>query len=89
VRTSVASWKVTTIGEAYTVIVWGVGLSHEILEIAGAFVWSFFDYLDHAFFAPFLETNARNHPLIGARVACTRARCACRSLLVFKLPHKA
>jgi hypothetical protein len=23
-------------GEAYTVIVWGVGLSHEILEIAGA-----------------------------------------------------
>ena len=26
----------TTIGEAYTVIVWGVGLSHEILEIAGA-----------------------------------------------------
>jgi hypothetical protein len=34
--TSVASWKVATIGEAYTVIVWGVGLSHEILEIAGA-----------------------------------------------------
>ena len=23
-------------GEAYTVIVWGVGLSHEILEVAGA-----------------------------------------------------
>ena len=23
-------------GEAYTVIIWGAGLSHEILEIAGA-----------------------------------------------------
>ena len=23
-------------GEAYTVIIWGVGLSHEILEVAGA-----------------------------------------------------
>ena len=33
---SVASLPTTAGGEAYTAIVWGVGLSHEILSIAGA-----------------------------------------------------